>query len=200
MTAALFSPARLQTGDVLIVVDVQNDVMPGGPAAVPEGNAVIPPLNRCAKLFELRRLPIFASRDWHPPDHCSFRDYGGSLPSHCVAGSHGAEFPAELMLPPSTCVISKGTTASRNAYSGFDGTDLESQLREAGARRLFVGGLATDYSVLETVMDALKCGFRVVLLSDAIRAVNAKPGDGERAKRKMQRRGAVARFSTELSA
>jgi nicotinamidase/pyrazinamidase len=179
-----------QPGDVLLVVDVQNDFLPGGALAVPHGNAVVAALNRHLAAWRHRDLPVFASRDWHPPAHCSFRAQGGPWPPHCVAGTPGAEFAAELALPRSTTVVSKGTTAERDAYSAFDATDLAHRLRERGARRLFVGGLATDYCVLATVRDAVALGYPVVVLGDAIRAIDARPGDGLRAEDEMRRLGA----------
>jgi nicotinamidase/pyrazinamidase len=178
-------------GDALIVVDVQNDFLPGGRLAVPDGDAVVPVLNRYLALFTERGLPVFATRDWHTPDHCSFREQGGPWPSHCVADSDGAAFAPGLQLPPGRyALISKADRQDRDAYSGFEGTDLTHRLRAAGARRLFIGGLATDYCVLNTVCDALRAGFEVLLLTDAVRAVDVQPGDGERAVAEMRARGA----------
>ncbi len=178
-------------GDALIVVDVQKDFLPGGSLAVPRGDEVVPVLNRYMEIFSSRGLPVFATRDWHPPEHCSFTEQGGPWPSHCVAGSEGAAFAADLHLPADAVIISKATEPERDAYSGFQGTDLAQRLREAGVRRVFVGGLATDYCVLNTVRDALAEGFEVVLLEDAIRAVDVQPGDGERAVKEMLDAGAV---------
>lgn len=182
----------LDQGDALVVVDVQNDFLPGGSLAVPRGDEVVPVLNRYMAAFMRRGLPIFATRDWHPPNHCSFQPYGGPWPPHCVAGSEGAEFAPVLELPASSILITlKGTQPDKDAYSAFDGTDLDARLRAQGVGRLFVGGLATDYCVLCTVEDGLKAGYAVVLLQDAIRAVNVRPGDGERAEAEMIRRGAI---------
>jgi len=136
-------------------------------------------------------VPVFATRDWHPGGHCSFRERGGPWPPHCVQGSHGAELAAGLRLPPSAVVVSKGAEVDRDAYSGFEGTALDGELRARGVRRLLVGGLATDYCVLNTVRDALAKGYEVVLLRDAIRAVDVHPGDGARAEEEMIRRGAT---------
>ena len=183
---------RLQTGDALIAVDVQNDFLPGGSLAVPEGDAVVPALNRYLAAFAARALPVFATRDWHPPDHCSFKARGGIWPPHCVAATRGAEFARGLALPETAVVVSKAATAETDAYSGFGGTDLAARLRAGGVERLFVGGLATDYCVLNTVRDALAAGFAVLLLADAIRAVDVNAGDGERAQREMQKLGARA--------
>jgi nicotinamidase/pyrazinamidase len=136
-------------------------------------------------------LPIFATRDWHPASHCSFAEYGGPWPSHCVANSPGAQFAAELALTDETAVVHKGTEVDKESYSGFQDTDLSDQLHAHGVDRVFVGGLATDYCVLNTVNDALAEGFDVILLTSAIRAVNLNPGDGERAIESMLERGAI---------
>jgi nicotinamidase/pyrazinamidase len=184
------SPIRLQTGDALIAVDVQNDFLPGGSLAVPAGDAVVPAINRYVAAFAARALPVFATRDWHPPNHCSFKAQGGIWPPHCVAATRGAEFASGLALPPAAVIISKAATVEADAYSGFGGTDLAARLRACHATRLFIGGLATDYCVLNTVKDALAEGFEVLLLADAIRAVEVKAGDGARAQGEMQQLGA----------
>ncbi|HHH45403.1 MAG TPA: nicotinamidase [Thiotrichales bacterium] len=185
---------RLQPGDALVIVDVQNDFLPGGQLPVPEGDAVIRPLNAWIRAFRAADLPIVATRDWHPADHCSFQARGGPWPPHCVAGTPGAEFAPGLRLPEDVIVISKATSPDRDAYSGFEGTDLAERLRELGVKRLFVGGLATDYCVLNTVLDALKEGFETLVITDAIRAVNVNPDDGDKALERM--RNAGARFVT----
>lgn len=189
----MWSPQSLplRVGDALLVVDVQNDFLPGGSLAVPGGDAVIAPLNGWIARFQAARLPIFATRDWHPTDHCSFQAQGGTWPPPCVADSAGAAFASGLALPADARVISKATRREADAYSGFAGTDLDGRLRRAGASRLFVGGLATDYCVLNTVQDALGLGYQVRLLSDAIRAVDAQPGDGARAIARMLVAGAL---------
>jgi len=166
-------------GDALLIVDVQNDFLPGGSLAVPRGDEVVPVLNRYLQLFAA--LPVYATRDWHPEHHCSFRAQGGPWPPHCIAETHGAQFAAALQLPPDAVVISKATTVEMDAYSGFQGTDLDARLRAANIRRLYIGGLATDYCVLNTVSDALRLGYLVLLLGDAIRAVEMQTGDGQRA-------------------
>lgn len=181
---------RPRTGDGLVLVDVQKDFLPGGALAVPGGDEVIAPLNRCIGEFERHRLPIFATRDWHPGNHCSFRAQGGPWPPHCIAGSQGAQFPAQLQLVPDVHIVSKATRADADAYSGLQGTDLAQQLRDVGCTRLFIGGLATDYCVRATALDALAAGFEVVVLSDAIRAVDMQPGDGQRALEEITARGA----------
>ncbi|MXW55221.1 MAG: nicotinamidase [Gemmatimonadales bacterium] len=182
------SPGR---GDALLVVDVQKDFLPGGALAVPEGDAVIPPLNEAIRAFAEAGLPIFATRDWHPPNHCSFVEQGGLWPLHCVAGTRGAAFPAFLRLPASTVVISKADDPASEAYSAFSGTDLAERLSDRGVRRVFAGGLATDYCVLRTVLDARAAGLDVVVLDDAARAVDVEPGDGTRAIDRMRAAGAT---------
>lgn len=182
-----FAPAP---GDALLIVDVQNDFLPGGSLAVPAGEQVVPVLNRALALFKDRALPVYATRDWHPANHCSFLAQGGIWPPHCIAGSEGAAFAPALALPPGAVVVSKATEAAKDAYSGFDGTSLAQQLRAARVERLFVGGLATDYCVLNTVKDALRQGFKVMLLLDAIRAVERHAGDGAAAIREMTALGA----------
>ena len=179
-------------GDALVVVDVQNDFLPGGSLAVPRGDQVIAPLNRWIARFAAAGLPVYATRDWHPVDHCSFAAQGGPWPPHCVAGTPGAEFADALGLPSDATVIGKATRQDADAYSGFAGTDLHERLRHAGVKRLFVGGLATDYCVLNTVRDALDLGYGVVLLTAAVRAVDVRPGDGDRALAEMIAAGAVA--------
>jgi len=181
---------ELSRADALVVVDVQNDFVPGGSLAVPHGDEIVPVLNQYIFAFAAAGLPIFATRDWHPADHCSFKAQGGIWPPHCVAGTPGAGFAPALALPASAMIISKATERERDAYSGFAGTDLEARLRKVAATRLFVGGLATDYCVLNTVRDARALGFEVVLLADAVAAVNVAPGDGPRALAEMLRLGA----------
>lgn len=191
---------RLEPGDVLLIVDVQQDFLPGGSLAVHGGNEVVPVLRRYLARFEAKGLPVFASRDWHPANHCSFRDQGGVWPPHCRAGSPGAGAPSDLHLPPSAVIVHKATAADKDAYSAFEGTTLDADLRARGVRRLFVGGLATDYCVLNTVRDAVSLGYPVVLLTDAIRAVNVRPGDGANAEAEMLRLGALPVRYEELAA
>ncbi len=185
--------------DALIVVDVQNDFLPGGALAVNEGDAVVPVINECIRHFTAKELPIFATGDWHPADHCSFVENGGQWPKHCVADSPGAQFAENLELPNDVSIVHKGTDIDKEAYSGFQGTDLAEQLHAHGVKRVFVGGLATDYCVLNTVNDALAIGFDVVLLAHAIRAVDLDPGDGNRAILSMLERGAEMHANSILT-
>ncbi|OLB97409.1 MAG: nicotinamidase [Candidatus Rokubacteria bacterium 13_1_40CM_68_15] len=180
--ALAIDPSR----DALVVVDVQNDFCPGGSLGVPDGDAVVPVLNAYAALFQAAGAPVFASRDWHPARTKHFQSGGGVWLPHCVQGTAGAEFHPGLALPDDATVISKGHDPGEDAYSCFqaetdDGMPFAAALGERGVNRLFVGGLATDYCVKATVLDALKEGFEVVVLEDASRAVDLKPGDGERA-------------------
>lgn len=181
----------LRQGDALVIVDVQNDFLPGGSLAVQGGDKIIPPFNRYIEAAQEKGLPIFATRDWHPPKHCSFKERGGPWPPHCVVDTKGAEFSSELSLPPSAVVISKGIEVEKDAYSGFEGTDLDERLRSAGVNRVLIGGLATDYCVFNTVKDAVKHGYEVLLLQDAIAAVNVQSGDGEKAIAEMTSLGAT---------
>jgi nicotinamidase/pyrazinamidase len=181
--------------DALVIVDVQNDFCPGGALAVPDGDQVVPVLNRYAGRFERAGAPVFASRDWHPPVTRHFKAHGGVWPPHCVQGTAGADFHPGLRLPEGTEIVSKGADPESDAYSCFqaetaDGMPFAAALGDHGVGRLFVGGLATDYCVKATVLDALKEGFEVVLLTDAVRPVDLAPGDGERAVAAMTAAGA----------
>ena len=178
-------------GDALLVVDVQRDFLPGGALGVAGGDRVIKPLNRWIERFSERGLPVFATRDWHPPNHCSFRAQGGPWPVHCVADSAGAAFPEALRLPASVHIVSKAMTPEADAYSGFAGTELNRLLAERKVKRVFIGGLTTDYCVLQTTLDARRSGYGVVVLEDAIAAVDVQPGDGARAIEQMKQHGAV---------
>jgi len=189
----------LQDGDALIIVDVQNDFLPGGALAVQNGDEVVPTLNAYIDLYLTKGLPIIATRDWHPVNHCSFQAQGGSWPPHCIANTHGAQFAAGLRLPPDVTVISKAAAPDKDAYSGFQGTELEAVLRSYGIRRVFVGGLATDYCVLNTVKNALENRYQTYVLSDAIRAVNIHPGDGRKAEQEMIAKGATMITAQDLA-
>ncbi len=191
--------AAIAVGDALIVVDVQNDFLPGGALAVPAGDDVIEPLNRAIEAFERARLPVYYSRDWHPANHCSFKAQGGPWPPHCIAKSDGAAFAPKLRVAMDATLISKATTAGVDAYSAFQGTTLAAQLIAGGVRRVFVGGLATDYCVRATVLDARKHGFEVELLGDAVRAVEVEAGDGRRALEEMLQQGAHLIFSPTVT-
>lgn len=186
------------TKTALIVVDVQNDFLPGGSLAVPDGDAIIPVLNGLISQFDARRLPIVASRDWHPADHCSFQANGGPWPPHCVADTRGARFTTALELPADAKIVSKATTADRDAYSAFDGTELAQWLRTHGVEHVVIGGLATDYCVKSTAEDALEAGFEVTVVEDAVRAVNLRPDDGAVALDRLAAKGVKRIHSGEL--
>jgi nicotinamidase/pyrazinamidase len=188
---------RPAAGDALLLVDVQSDFVSGS-LAVPGATAILPVLNGCIAAFRREGLPVLATRDWHPPDHCSFAGHGGQWPAHCVAGTPGAAFAPGLEIDARTLVVSKGTEARREAYSGFERTELDRMLRERGIQRLVVGGLATEYCVQATVVDALRLGYAVVLLTEGIRAVNVKREDGPNALRRMAHMGAVLAGSGDL--
>ena len=185
----------LKKGDALIIVDVQNDFLPGGSLAVPDGDKIIPVLNKYACKFAGIFLPVFATRDWHPEKHCSFKEQGGMWPPHCVANTNGADFSKDLKLPANTCIISKAVYEDNDAYSGFGGTNLHAKLTEMNIKRVFIGGLATDYCVKATVQDALNHGYITYYLQDASRAVNVKPGDEVKAEESMVRSGAILSFN-----
>jgi nicotinamidase/pyrazinamidase len=181
---------RLEAGTALLVVDVQNDFLPGGSLGVAGGEAIVPVLNRYLAIAKRRRIPVYATRDWHPPGHCSFTAQGGIWPPHCVAGSHGAAFSSGLQLPPDVEIIDKATRVDREAYSAFEGTALADRLRASGIQGVLIGGLATDYCVVNSVRDAVANNFEIIVLRDAIAAVNVNPGDGARAEAQMRRLGA----------
>lgn len=191
---------QLTAGDALVIVDVQKDFLPGGNLAVPGGDAIVPILNNAIGLFEQLELPIIAIRDWHPPDHCSFLAQGGPWSPHCVAGTAGAEFATELRLPGTAHIISKATTPNAKAYSGFDGTPLQELLQTLKVKRVFIGGLATEYCVRNTVFDALQFGYTAFILIDAVMAIDLQPGDGQRAIAEMVLSGAAAIHFEELAA
>ena len=171
--------------DALIVVDVQNDFCPGGALAVPDGDQVIGPVNELA-----RRAPfVVATRDWHPQDHESFASGGGPWPVHCVQGTPGAELHPDIDRTLVDVVVDKGQARDGEGYSGFEQTDLEELLRELGAREVHVAGLALDYCVRATALDARKAGFEVVVHEGATRAVEASPGDAERARGELRAAG-----------
>jgi nicotinamidase/pyrazinamidase len=182
----------LMPSDALLIVDVQKDFLPDGRLPVPGGDQVVPVLNQYIELFLAQSLPVIATRDWHPPQHCSFMAQGGPWPTHCIAESDGARFAESLHLPHHATIISKAMTEDKDAYSGFQDTDLAKKLRSTGVKRVFIGGLATDYCVLNTVLEAVSLSFHVCLLLDAIRAVNIHAGDGQRAIARMLAHGVQA--------
>jgi len=181
----------LGSGDALIVVDVQNDFCPGGALPVAGGDEVVPVLNDWIEAATKSGALIVASRDWHPSDHCSFRERGGPWPRHCTQQTHGAEFHPNLKLPPGATIVSKGTRTDEEAYSAFQGTELASELKRGGVARVWIGGLALDYCVRATALDALAAGFETHVIADATRAVNVHAGDDERALAKLAAAGCI---------
>ncbi len=168
----------LRPGDALFMVEVQIDFCPGGALPVPEGDRIVPVLNRWIAAAVAKSLPVYASRDWHPLQHTSFKAQGGEWPPHCVQDSEGARFHPDLNLPASVVKVTKGVRFDHDQYSAFDETGLAVQLRRDGVRRLFVGGLAEDVCVRATILDALKEGFAAVLILDGTRALTAA-GDAD---------------------
>jgi len=179
----------------LLVVDLQTDFCPGGALGVPDGDAIIPRVNKTVALFERRGLPILFTRDWHPRETKHFKEFGGAWPSHCIQGTKGARFHPDLVLPKGALILSKGMDPEQDSYSGFqaftdNGRDMESTLHELEVDQLFICGLATDYCVRATTLDGLRRGLTIRVLRDAIRGVDMKPGDSEIAIKEMRVHGA----------
>lgn len=179
----------------LLIVDVQNDFCPGGALAVPEGDKIVPILNKYMMIFSRKKWPIFASRDWHPQETKHFKQFGGLWPEHCIQNTKGAGFHPDLRLPQETIILSKGIDPDKDSYSAFQavdskGTEFFELLKISGINELFIGGLATDYCVKSSVLDALKLGFKVKLLIDSIKGVNIKSKDSEEAIEEMVSCGA----------
>ncbi len=180
----------------LLIVDVQNDFCTGGALAVPESERVVAALNRYISHAAAGGLPIYASRDWHPANTSHFADHGGTWPVHCVENTHGARFHRDLRLPSNAIVVTKGVDPDRHGYSAFeghtaDGPGLAEDLRQRGVTHVYVGGLATDYCVRQTALDALAHGLRVTVLEDAIAGVDLKAGDSARALHELREKGAT---------
>ncbi|MFQ5921198.1 MAG: isochorismatase family protein [Nitrososphaerales archaeon] len=176
---------KLSSSCALIIADMQNDFMPSGALPVPDAEKIVPALNRYIEIFASRKLPIFATRDWHPPNHISFKQRGGIWPMHCVKDTAGAELDKALKIPRSVRIISKGTEADKEAYSGFERTDLARRLEAEGTRCVLIGGVATDYCVKNTALDAIRLGLDAVVLEDAVKGINK----GDDAMREMQSEG-----------
>jgi nicotinamidase/pyrazinamidase len=180
----------------LLLVDVQKDFCPGGALAVAEGDRVVPVLNEWTRAFLAAGRPVFASRDWHPADSVHFQAGGGPWPPHCVQDTPGAEFHESLELSEGATVLSKGMDpAESGGYSAFEATDaqgrsLAERLRAAGVDTLYVGGLATDYCVRASVLDARQAGLKVKVIREGVRGVNLQPDDSEKALREMEAAGA----------
>jgi nicotinamidase/pyrazinamidase len=194
--------------DALLITDFQNDFTPGGALAVEGGDEIGEPINELADHFDF----VVATRDWHPPEHGSFvgievdmdkwegMDPPGIWPVHCVAGTEGAELHPSLDRSKIDLVLDKGQSPHSQGYSSFHGSGLAEVLRERGVTRLYVTGLTTDYCVKNSVLDALREGFEVTVVVDATRAVNVKPGDGDRALEQMKAAGAGLASSNVVAA
>ncbi len=180
----------ITSSDALLITDIQKDFMPSGALPVEGSEEIIPVLNAYEKRFENAKAQVLASRDWHPTNHISFKTQGGPWPLHCVQGTEGAKFSPDLKLPPGVVVISKATNPEHESYSVFDGTSFAHELRMCEVKRLFVAGLATDYCVVNTVLDARKLGYETVVLMDATLGINVEPGDVDRAFATMLKAGA----------
>jgi nicotinamidase/pyrazinamidase len=175
--------------DALIVTDVQRDFCPGGALGIRGGDEVVPVINRLIPKFE----NVVYTRDWHPAGHVSFSDrpefVDKSWPVHCVADTPGAAFHEDLLLPETPWIVEKGTHPEREAYSAFEGTDLAKQLERRNIERLFITGLATDYCVKNTALDAVRHGFEAVVVRDAVRGVDVPPGSEAQAIEEMKKAG-----------
>ncbi len=184
--------------DALIVVDVQQDFCPGGALAVAGADAIIPVINRLSPHF----AHVVFTRDWHPEHHCSFVEtpqfVDKSWPPHCIAGTPGAALHPDLIVSECALVVDTGQDPAHEAYSGFDGTDLATILDARGVKRVFICGLATDYCVRATALDALKARFQVVLLTDACRGVDVPAGNADATLEEMKEAGVVCMTAADL--
>lgn len=181
--------------DALVIVDPQNDFLPGGPLAVADGVRIFPPIRNIIKLFDY----VIATRDWHPIDHHYFATHGGPWPLHCLQNTEGAQFSPEFPREGVHDIISKGIDPNTDGYSGFAATDLADRLRTHQITRIFLCGLTTDYCVKATAIEAREYGFDAVVLLDAIAAVNVHPTDGERSIEAMLAAGVKLSLSSQLS-
>jgi nicotinamidase/pyrazinamidase len=191
MVTYLSKKLVLKNSDALLITDIQKDFLPGGALPIDGGDEIIPVLNGYIKIFDTTKTPILASRDWHPSNHVSFNTQGGPWPPHCIKETNGAKFSSLLKLPKHSVVISKATEPTHESYSVFDGTILATELKRLGTKRLFIGGLATDYCVVNTVLDARKLGLETIVLMDATLGINVNPGDVDAAIQTMIANGAL---------
>jgi nicotinamidase/pyrazinamidase len=191
MVTYLSKKLIIQNTDTLLITDIQNDFLPGGALPIDNGDEIIPVINDYIKNFSDAKAHIIASRDWHPNNHVSFNTQGGSWPPHCIKETNGAKFSPALKLPEQTIVISKATEPSSESYSVFDGTILANELKRLGTKRLFIGGFATDYCVVNTVLDARKLGLETIVFMDATLGINVNPGDVDAAIQTMVSNGAL---------
>ena len=182
----------------LVVIDIQNDFCPGGALAVAEGDRVVEPTNRLIGHFRRQGAPIFYTRDWHPANHCSFKQFGGPWPVHCVQNSAGAQFHRDLDAPDDAAILNKAWQPDSEDFSGKSSSELFTRLVQAHVRRVVLAGLATEYCIKATAHDARAEGFEVIVITDAIRPVNVRPGDGQRALDDMRARGVALLTSAEF--
>lgn len=179
----------------LLVVDVQNDFCPGGALGVSGGDKIIPVINKYIRIFSKNKLPIFFSRDWHPKKTVHFKKFGGAWPVHCVQNTKGSSFHPKLKIPKEAIILSKGMSPQEDSYSAFQARDacgqsLGNLLKIFGVEEIYIAGLTTDYCVKYSALDALKNGFKVKVLKDAVKGVNIKPRDSQQALAKMTGMGA----------
>ncbi|ACS90721.1 nicotinamidase [Thermococcus sibiricus] len=180
--------------EALVIVDMQRDFMPGGALPVPEGDKIIPTIEELIKQFKRKDALIVATRDWHPHNHISFRERGGPWPKHCVQNTNGAEIVVKL--PDDVIIISKADEPDKEAYSGFEGTNLAEILKEKGVKKVYICGVATEYCVRATALDALKHDFEVYLVKNAVKGI--RPEDEEKVLRELKEKGVEIVSSTEL--
>jgi len=185
----------MKSRKALLIVDVQNDFCPKGALAVPRGDKVVPPINKYIKIFSQNKLPIFVTRDWHPKETKHFKDFGGLWPKHCIKKTKGARFHPDLKLPKGIIILSKGMNPDQDGYSVFQAQDNQGRgilhwLKRLKIDELFIAGLATDYCVKFSALEALKLGLKVKILTDAIQGVNIKASDSQEAIKEMLAAGA----------
>lgn len=189
----------IMASDALLIIDLQNDFLPGGALGIPSADKILEPINDYTQFFEHAQASVILTRDWHPAYHCSFSAQGGPWPDHCVENTYGAQISSAYKWPTQAWLVSKAMQQDKDAYSAFDETELAIQLRHCGIKRLFVCGLATDYCVLHSMLDALEENFECYLLGDAIDAVNLHHGDAQKAIEQMQTNGATLITKHELN-
>jgi nicotinamidase/pyrazinamidase len=179
----------------LLVVDMQNDFCPAGALGVRQGDKIIPAINKYIRNFSKKGLPVFATRDWHPKETMHFKKFGGVWPVHCIRNAKGAEFHPRLKLPKEAILLYKGMDPKQDSYSAFQAEDANGEslfnlLKILGVKEIYLGGLATDYCVRFSARDAIRLGFKVRVLLDAIKGVNLRPCDSENAIKEMKEEGA----------
>ena len=189
---------KIREGDALIIVDVQNDFCPGGSSPVEDADAVASKLSDASMLFNANKGRIFASQEWHPTNHSSFVENGGTWPTHCVRGTAGASFHNNLRMPVGSVIIRKGEDPAKPGFSAFEDSKLHTHLQRLEIKRVFIGGVATEYGVQHTVVDAILLGYATYLLTDGVSAVNANPDDNERAIESMASNGAATLTTAEF--